>query len=398
MITTEERTEERIETGVMPHQRPRRFDGRARAANLAEAWPPLLTFLIVKVFALLLGVFAYQIFTNKPVPNLRAAIAVWNGWDTPHYLNLAQYGYEATGERSVGIVFYPLFPWLIRAVGWPLGDYLVGAFIVANVASFVAVLLLYRLVRLDYDAAVARQSVWFLSIYPLSYFLHIGYTESLFLALALGAFLAARTGRWPLVGLLGALACLTRVNGLILLPALMLEATAQYRRTRRVEPRWTWLGLLPLGFGGFLLLNYRVTGDPFTFMRITREHWHKGLAAPWDGIRSMIISVSWRPPIDVISYVVQQTFFLAISAIGAAVAWFTLRPSYAIWIALNLLLITSTTFIYSLPRYSLIFFPLPILFALLARRPIWHSALTAASLMLMALLIVMFITMTGLAY
>jgi Gpi18-like mannosyltransferase len=382
-----------------PCQRERRFSGGSLAAILAETWPSLVTLLIIKVFALLLGVFARQIFANQPVPNLRAAIAAWNGWDAPHYLNLAQYGYESTGERSVGIVFYPLFPWLTRLVGWALGDdYLVGAFIVANVASFVAVFLFDRLVRLDHDVATTRQAVWFFCIFPLSYFLHIGYTESLFLALALGAFLAARTGHWPLVGLLGAFACLTRVNGLVLLPALAIEALLQYRQTRCLNLRWAWLGLIPFGFGGYLLLNYRVTGDPFAFVRFTREHWYKSLATPWDGIRAMITSAVWRPPIDVISYVVQQTFFLAVSALGAAFAWFKLHPSYATWIALNLLLITSTTFIYSLPRYTLIFFPLPILFALLGRRPTWHTALTAGSLMLMVLLIVMFITMNGLAY
>jgi hypothetical protein len=395
MVTTEERRA--IET--VPCQRQRRRIGHSLAATLAEAWPSLATFLTIKVFALAIGIFAHQIFANKPVPNWRAAIAVWNGWDAPHYLNLARYGYEATGERAVGIVFYPLFPWLTRLVGRALGgDYLVAAFIVANVASLVAVFLFDRLVRLDHDDATTRRAVWFFCIFPTSYFLHIGYTESLFLALALGAFLAARTGRWPLVGLLGALACLTRVNGLVLLPALAIEALLHYRRTKQLEPRWAWLGLIPFGFGGYLLLNYRVTGDPLTFMRITREHWYKGFAAPWDGIRAMVASVAWRPPVDVVSYVMQQTAFLVVSAVGAGVAWWKLRPSYAAWIALNLLLITSTTFIYSLPRYALIFFPLPILFGLLGRRPNWHNALTAGSLLLMALLIVMFITMHGLAY
>ena len=41
----------------------------------------------------------------------------------------------------------------------------------------------------------------FLLIFPTAYFLHIGYTESLFLALVLGSFLAARTDRWWLAGL-----------------------------------------------------------------------------------------------------------------------------------------------------------------------------------------------------
>ena len=45
------------------------------------------------------------------------------------------------------------------------------------------------------QAAVAMRAAWFLLIFPTAYFLHIGYTESLFLALVLGSFLAARTDR-----------------------------------------------------------------------------------------------------------------------------------------------------------------------------------------------------------
>ncbi len=55
-------------------------------------------------------------------------------------------------------------------------------------------------------------------------------------------------------------------------------------------------------------------------------------------------------------------------------------------------------FILSTPRYSLILFPLPILFALLARRPLWHSALTACSAMLLAILAVLFLMQRGMAY
>ncbi len=46
--------------------------------------------------------------------------------------------------------------------------------------------------RLDLDDELASRAVWFLYIYPTAYFLHIGYTEALFLALTLATFLAAR--------------------------------------------------------------------------------------------------------------------------------------------------------------------------------------------------------------
>jgi len=79
------------------------------------------------------------------------------------------------------------------------------------VASMFVAPLLYRLVRHDEDASVALRSAWFLLIFPTAYFLHIGYTEALFMALVLGSFLAARTERWWLAGLIGGLAALALI-------------------------------------------------------------------------------------------------------------------------------------------------------------------------------------------
>ena len=86
------------------------------------------------------------------------------------------------------------------------------------------------------------RAAWFLLIFPTAYFLHIGYTEALFMALVLGSFLAARTERWWLAGLLGGLAALTRVNGLVLMPALPAEALTQWFTIRRGSGGCGWSG------------------------------------------------------------------------------------------------------------------------------------------------------------
>lgn len=388
---------------VTPASDEETVEGAARArespfVRWRGEWSALATLVIVKVLVLALGAIGYQIFMEERLPSLGAAFAIWDRWDAPHYLDLARYGYAATGEQSLFIVFYPLFPWLTRLVGRPLGDYLAGAFIVSTVASLVAVVLLYRLVRLDYDEAVAQRAVWFFCIFPASYFLHIGYTESLFIALTLAVFLAARAGRWPFVALLGALACLSRVNGLALVPALGVEVLARYWQTRRWEWGWLWIGAVPLGFVGYLLLNYRVTGDPLAFLTVTREHWYKSFAPPWSGIDAMFRSLTWRPLVDQLTVVWQQAFFIVLIAVAAVAAWLRLRPAYATWVTINLLLITGTSFILSVPRYSLILFPLFILFAQLGARPHWFQALTVWSLLLLALLATLFVLQRGMAY
>src|SRR5262249_59616967 len=89
-------------------------------------------------------------------------------------------------------------------------------------------ILLRRLVQLDYPASVALRSVWFFLIFPTAYFLHVAYSESLFIALALACLLAARRERWWWAGVLGAFCWMTRGVGAVVVPTLAVEATQQY--------------------------------------------------------------------------------------------------------------------------------------------------------------------------
>src|SRR5438309_9565380 len=264
--------------------------------------------LIVKLAILNFGVFAVTVIAGQQLgPGLRGILQIWNYWDAPHYLDLAVLGYRAVdpgvqmidgyqrafpGDLPLYIVFFPLFPWLVAAVNTLLHEPLVSAFIVSTVASLFVAPLLYRLVRADEGHRVALLSAWFVLIFPTAYFLHIGYTESLFLALVLGSFLAARTGRWWLAGLLGGLAALTRVNGLVLTLALPAEAYTQWVQRpegeRRLRPEWLAIGLVPIGAAVYLGLNQAVYGDPFTFLTIQHQHWYKSLALPWDGVAGVM--------------------------------------------------------------------------------------------------------------
>lgn len=312
---------------------------------------------------------------------------MWNRWDAVHYLSIAENGYSATGDQRFSIVFYPLYPWLVRLTAIVARNYSVAAFFVSGVASIAAGLLLRRLTQLDHSSAVARATVWFLLIFPSAYFLHIAYTESLFLALVLGCLLAARTEHWALAGILGACACLTRVNGLILGPTLLIEAWFQYRASRRINWRWLWIAFVGTGLLGYLYLNYKVTGDFFTFSKIMEEHWYKKFTSPWIGIRD----VWWRIPGGRITEGLHEFVGIVIAFFCTVWCWFKLRPSYSVWITLNFLLVNSTSFVLSVPRYCLTFFPIFILFAGLAvKRPLFGMLLTAWSLLFFAMFVTKF--------
>jgi Gpi18-like mannosyltransferase len=64
----------------------------------------------------------------------------------------------------------------------------------------------------------------FFLFFQTAYFLHIGNSEGLFLAVALACILAARGERWWLAGVLGAFCWMTRATGAVLVTTLAVEA------------------------------------------------------------------------------------------------------------------------------------------------------------------------------
>src|SRR5437870_921220 len=78
-----------------------------------------------------------------------------------------------------------------------------------------------------YVPAAARWALFALAVYPTAFFLLAPFTESLFLALTMAAFVAADARRWWLAGVLGAMASLTRGPGIVTTAALAWMAWQQ---------------------------------------------------------------------------------------------------------------------------------------------------------------------------
>lgn len=349
--------------------------------------------LAAKLGVLALGMLAVAVSTGSvPWP-----LEPWHRWDAPHYTDIAVFGYRADdpgtlsapgyrqrypGDLDLYIVFYPLYPWLVGAVNAVIGAPILAAFAVTSAASLFIGPLLYRVVAADLGARIGRLSVAFLLIFPTAYFLHIGYTESLFLALALGSFWFARTDRWWLAGLLAALATLARVNGLVLLPALAVEAWLQWRADPDRAWRWPWLAApagAAIGFVAYLGLNLAVYGDALAFAEIQRAHWFKSLSAPWDGIGGVMRWLRSEDPGVAFMLGGMELAFIGLGLAGTVASALRFRPSWTAWMAGNWLLFVSTGFVLSVPRYSLVLFGLIAWFALLADRWRWAGVLLAVT-------------------
>jgi Gpi18-like mannosyltransferase len=328
----------------------------------------VLTVLITKVLVLTFAAQAFEIVKEQPLYQQNSFLEIWKRWDATHYLKIAETGYTAVGDDRFLIVFFPLYPFLVRCASYLTGEYLLAGFLITGIASVAAGLLLRELVKLDHPERTARLAVLFLFIFPTSYFLHIPYTESLFLALVIGCSLAARKRFWLSASILGGLACMTRVNGLILVVALAFEVWEEYRETRKFNRSWLFLAIVPAGFGFYLLLNYFVTGSPTTFVTYQREHWYRYFRVPWEGIYEAYKFISNPKVVDAQMQGVQEVLFVLIGLAATIIGWSWLRNSYRVWMVANWLMFVSTSFVLSVPRYTLTLFPLFILMAVAAKR------------------------------
>ena len=341
--------------------------------------------LITKVAVLAIGYAAL----SSAIGETPGLLDPWHRWDAPHYTDIAVFGYMANdpgnlsapgysqvfpGDLDLYIVFFPLFPWLIAAVNAVIGEPIVSAFLVATVASLFVAPLLYRLVSVDLGHSIGVWTAGFLLVFPTAYFLHIGYTESLFLSLAFGSMWLARTNRWWLAGLLAALAALTRVNGLILAPALVVEAFLQWRvdPERRLRVAWLAIAGVGIGFGVYLVVNQVVYGDPFAFSVIQREHWFKNVTWPWVGLEGTVAWLSNENPDSAFMYGGMELVFIALGFVATVATALWLRPTWAVWMAGNWILAVSTGFVLSVPRYSLPMFGIMVFAAMIADR--WRVA------------------------
>ena len=208
------------------------------------------------------GSFSWSAFRELAVSRLtQPGDATW-------YLDIAQNGYAKDGEKAIALVFYPLYPMLMRLLGLVTGDLALAGQIISRVSYCAASVLLYELILLDGTERQAWDGVLLMALYPYSMFVLGVFTEGLFLALTIGGLLAIRKRKFIAAGILGFLAALTRTQGMLLVfPAVYALITARLGGEKR-KIKWSDAAvlLIPAGFGVYLFINYALHGNPFQFL------------------------------------------------------------------------------------------------------------------------------------
>jgi hypothetical protein len=358
----------------------------AAARALGRAIPAgVIAVLIGSRIALtVIGVLSMHLLTG-PETVLFPAVGVswidtWTRWDGPFYVQIAASGYNPDAPLP-NIVFFPLYPALIRVVGTLGGGGIsalwVSALLVSLGSLVAAVGYLIALVRLDHSHRVARHAATYLLVFPTTLFLSAAYPESLFLALSVASFYHARRGQWWLVGLLGFAASLARPYGAVLVIPLAFEYLLQRGfAVREVRRDMLWIGLVPIGL--VAILAYIAWQFGPEAMGVAQRTWGRGFVPPWEvALRVFDGPVLLHGLTVGISLV--DLAFAAFFVFVVVASWWRLRPTYALYATLLLATILSSGAFTSVPRYGLAIFPMFMLFGLWADRGSRHDAILTVS-------------------
>ncbi|MFJ3632821.1 mannosyltransferase family protein [Streptomyces sp. NPDC090112] len=301
----------------------------------------------------------------------------WQQWDWGLYLRIAQDGYfpAGAGPWTTGWdnreAFLPGFPLTLRAVHAVVPSWAAAGALISFVAGAVAVLALARIARARLsDTDAGRRAVLFLLVSPCAVFLAAGYTESLFLALALPAWLAAQRGNWPAAAVLACLACSVRITGLFLVAALALHfvLTARGRRDWRSAP---WLLLPALAPGAYSWFLQSRTGDWMAWKHAQERGWYRDFHTPWEAwSNTWTAAFQHTQPTGYALMWQAELLAMLVGVVLLAVLLRARRWPEALYIALTLWALGTSYWYTSIPRSTLLWWPLWIaLAAWSARRP-----------------------------
>lgn len=366
----------------------------------------------------------------KPYGFFDRFMDAWNQWDAPHYLDIAVDWYvgDTNVHNHLFIVFYPLYPLLMRICAIFAPSYLYPGFevstlqpisfsdsggyffywgcIISVICLCVAAVYFYKLARFEFSKNVALWALAFLLFNPANFFLNTAYTESLFLLLTIMCFYYLRKGSYIVAAIAGALAAFTRSLGVLLAFPFFFEWFAQEGiadKLRQKQFKAVFFALakkglpvliIPVGTAAYLLINYFTFGDALKFMEIQSNHWHQNFMFFIEnianlGTRSLFYDINtamqiWLPGFLMI--MVALIAFLTGSGKG-------IRTSYLAYMMVYLVVGAAPSWLLSGCRYFAMLFPIYLVMARSAEKnKIWGAVMLILSIAAFLYLMAMYIT------
>jgi hypothetical protein len=301
------------------------------------------------------------LFSYLHMPQLWAHL----NFDGEHYAAIAQNGY-----KPLEYFFFPLYPIIIHYLSNLFGTGTVGiaitGLLVSNIFFILALVGFTRLMRLDYSHNVTIITCTLLFLFPTSFYFGSFYTESLFFAEVIWAMYFARKGNWIAAGLIGVAACATRIVGVALIPALLVEVYCQFglKDFKRLLQPVILVLMSFLGILGYMMFLNEKTGDPIAFFTslntvFGEQRSSSIILLPQVFYRYIfkilpVLNYSYWPQVfsTYLEFITGVLFFVL-----AILSYFKIRLSYSAFLTAGYLIPTFSGSFSSFPRYALVLFP-----------------------------------------
>jgi hypothetical protein len=304
-------------------------------------------------------------------------------FDAGWYGGIALGGYYFGGDfkRQQNVAFFPAFPMLMRAFGYPIGAFgpglpaekrmvrlLWGGVIISLAAFAWASAYVWRLARAIAGEAAATGAVALLAAYPFSLYFSAPYTEAVFLLGAVGAVYHFRRDEWVRAGAWGMLVGLTRPNGCFLSVVLAAMIAERLWRTRRQPsllaefPTVKSLAAAAMPGAGMLAYSayvHQLTGRWFGWARLHEAAWGRS----YEGLAPVQRAYGWITD-EGLFHVIEGVPYDTLNSLGLIFAllmlWPVLRrlgPALALFILINVVPPMLAGGVLSLGRLSSTLFP-----------------------------------------
>lgn len=346
-------------------------------------------------------------------------------WDAQWYISIATYNYNPNvANYPHNQAFFPLYPVLMRFGSYLTGSVTLAGLLISNLSLIIALYYIYKIAEAEFDTETAKRTVLYLLIFPTSFFFSAIYSESLFLALAAGAFYYARSKRFDASGMLGFFAALCRPIGVFIAVPLAYGSVAQTRMDFDALKERLPLLLIPLGLLLYAGVLWQATGDPLSFLS-AQQNWRPGLDVPFVALvlalsllpfareRPRLLAAGFVALACVLLIVLETTLQVnpyqfmqtdaahaqilvdfAFAVIAFALAYWSalhMRLDYALYAFLALLVPLATKSLMSFPRLMLAAFPLFIALAALGKDRRINALIIVLSVVLSIVLFSLFV-------
>lgn len=322
-------------------------------AVLNSDWKVILIWYLIWLSALLLISFLVHLSQNPINVYLKMLNSLAN-WDGGNYIEISRSGYQNPNLTA----FFPFFPILIAIFSaiFPIPEVLIGAFL-NIVFSYLAIVYFYKLTKLKNGEKYALKSIFYLLIFPTSFFLIATYPESIFLFFIVFSFYCLEIKNDKLIFISTFFASLTRPQGILL----------GFCLNRGIGINKMLIFSSLMGLLVYCLYLFLQFGNPFLFLNIQAE-WGRRVAFPgfaiWDELRYLFSFGFDNQSFRIVTELIFTTFGL-----GLCIRSFRILPkNYAYFCAFFMLLPLFTNSLLSIPRFMLMIFPYFMILALSKRK------------------------------